>query len=140
MSRISKSMDFLIQFSSLSSSFIKSVDGSLSLYGINFTELMVMHHLSNANNQTMRRIELANAIGLTPSGVTRLLNPMEKIHLVEKEKNNRDARVSLVKLTNSGHQLYKDALLSCTQCANRLTAKITANQLSNMLELITKLK
>lgn len=50
----------------------------------------------------MRRIDLADSVGLSPSAVTRLLAPMEKPGLVEKEANPRDARVSLVKLSTAG--------------------------------------
>ena len=57
---------------------LKRVDQYLSVHGISFSEFLVLYHLSQAPNMTMRRIDLAECIGLTASGVTRLLNPMEK--------------------------------------------------------------
>ncbi|MDZ7871614.1 MAG: MarR family transcriptional regulator [Rheinheimera sp.] len=51
--------------------------------------------------QTRRRSDLVELVGLSPSGITRLLLPLEKIGRVEKERNPRDARVSLVILSEA---------------------------------------
>jgi len=66
------------------------------------SELVILYHLSQSANQTMRRIDLANKVGLTASGITRLLLPMEKIGLIKKEANAHDARVSHVVLASGG--------------------------------------
>ena len=50
----------------------------------------------------MRRIDLAEKIGLTASGVTRILLPMEKVGFIRKEVNKEDARSSLVILASGG--------------------------------------
>ena len=90
---------------------------------------MVLHHLHYAQNQVMSRTELADAVNLTASGVTRLLIPMEKIHLVEKEKNNRDARVDI----------YKYAFLSCKNTFDEVVNDISPKQLSTVLDVLKKL-
>ena len=86
----------------------KKLDRALSLHGVSFNEFLIMLFLSAANQHTTSRIELAELLGITASGITRLLNPMEKNGIVEKQSNPRDARVSLVKLTTSGFSLYQD--------------------------------
>ena len=53
------------------------------LGGIGFSEFVILLNLSKAENETMRRIDLAEKIGLTASGVTRMLAPMEKIGLIK---------------------------------------------------------
>lgn len=58
----------------------------------------------------MRRIDLAEKIGLTASGVTRILLPMEKIGLVSREINERDARVSYVLLASGGKAKLSEAM------------------------------
>ncbi len=68
-----------------------------------------MDRLYQAADEAMRRIDLAESVGLSASGVTRLLLPMQKIGLVQKEQNPRDARVSLVKLTETGKQIFLTA-------------------------------
>ena len=83
-------------------------DGSLG--GISFTEFMILYHLSQANDEKMRRIDLASKVGLTASGITRLLLPMEKIGLIKKESNAQDARVSFVLLALGGKTKLEEAV------------------------------
>jgi DNA-binding MarR family transcriptional regulator len=115
---------------------LKQIDRRLSAHGITYTELMVLHRLNGASNQTMRRVDLAEAIGLTASGVTRLLLPMEKRRLVEREANPRDARVSLIELTVAGKKLYRDAFTTFQFCADALTRNLTEKQVNTLSELL----
>ncbi len=55
------------------------------------------------------RVELAQAVSLTPSAVTRALKPLEKLGYVETLKSDRDARRSLACLTDGGRELLSDA-------------------------------
>ena len=80
---------------------------------------------------TMRRIDLAERIGLSASGVTRLVNPMEKNHLVEKEINPRDARVSLVHLSK--------AKVSFEQSADAILKPLSNKQVTTLFELTNTL-
>jgi len=128
-------MELIIALSSLQSHLQKKTDLILSIHGISFTEFMVMYYLNDAPNKTMRRIDLAESVGLSASGVTRLVIPMEKIGLVQKEANPRDARVSLVKLTKAGERVFKNAFVSFGDCANSLLKALDSKQLSEFLEL-----
>jgi len=134
------SMKLVIELSALHSSVLKRIESQLSIHGISFTEFLVMHRLSAAPSKTLRRIDLAESVGLSASGVTRVLKPMEKIHLVEKESNPRDARVSLVKLSKPGEVVYQDALTSVEQSAESLAKALSEKQLSSVLELMAALK
>ena len=125
--------------SSLQSHLLKKIDRRLNAHGISFTELPVMYHLDIVPNKTMRRIDLAENVGLSASGVTRLLSPMEKNRLVQKEPNPRDARVSLVKLTKTGERVLKEAFVSFEDSAQTLTQALDARQLVKMLELTKEL-
>ena len=49
-------------------------------------------------------------MGLTASGVTRILAPMEKIGLIKKETAQRDARVSFVAITPAGQRNLNETL------------------------------
>jgi DNA-binding MarR family transcriptional regulator len=140
MAQQADSMELLFKLSGVFSQVNKKVDRALSTHGISLSEFMVLHQLNSAQNEMMSRIELADAVNLSASGITRLLNPMEKIHLVDKEKNSRDARVSLVKLTFSGRDLYKYAFLSCKNAMDTTTADMGSKQLSALLDLLKKLQ
>jgi len=134
------SMQLVTDLYSLQAKILKRVDAQLSIHGISFTEYMVMSHLNKAPGHTTRRIDLAEGIGLSASGITRLLLPMEKIGLVTREENPRDARVSLVKLSNAGMQLFKDASVSFGQRADLITESMDDKQVKQMLSLIAKLQ
>jgi len=84
----------------------------------------------------MRRSDLAELVGLSPSGITRLINPMEKIGLVKKEENFRDARVSLVTLSAAGKKIYKDAKVSFTHTSVSLFEPLGVKQLDVLAELL----
>ena len=131
---------FVIKNALLSSRILKKVDSELSIHGISFTEYMVMHHLYLSSLKTMRRIELAECIGISASGITRVITPMERHNLVEKEANPRDARQSLVKLSKVGEQLYKEASVSFEHRAEVILEPLSHNQLEKLIELSSKLK
>lgn len=135
----SPAVEFVLQHSELNTRLLKKMESQLSAHGISFTEFLILHHLNKAPGSVMRRIELAESVGITASGITRLLAPMEKTGLVEKESNPRDARVSLVKLSKTGQKLYAEAAISFDYGAEQLTEKISINQLNTLIELMKKL-
>ena len=100
-----------------------------AVHGIAFVEFAVLAQLAGAHEQRMRRVDLARAIGRSPSGITRLLRPMEKLGLVDRERNTRDARVSLVRLTRAGEQRLQEARGTLESLADRLTERIGTAQL-----------
>lgn len=126
---------FIIDHASLTHKILRKADSALSVHGISFSEYLILYNLDQAANATMRRVDLASAIGVTASAVTRILAPMEKIHLVEKEKNPRDARVSLVKLSAVGSQLFSEAQTTFSYSAESLTNRLEAKQLAQISQL-----
>ncbi len=133
-------IELVLELTALHTQLAKRLEHQLSIHGISFTELLLLHQLHSAPRQTLRRIDLAENIGLTASGVTRMLKPMEKIGLVEKELNPRDARVSLVKLSKTGRRLYRDAFASCSDAAELLTSPLNAKQRASLLGMIRTLR
>ncbi len=139
MSKESVSSQFVIKNALLASKLAKRVGNHLSMHGISLSEYLVMHHLEHSPNKAVARIELAEHIGMSASGVTRLIAPMEKNHIIEKVANPRDARQSLVKLSEVGQRLYADARISFEQISNEQTSALSLNQQEKILELYTKL-
>ena len=88
----------------------KRLDSSLSaIRGISFAEYRLLRTLADLPNSWASRVDLAQAVGLTPSGVTRALRPMEKLGYVTTAKSKRDARLALASLTPHGQELVNDA-------------------------------
>ncbi|CAG9295035.1 MarR family winged helix-turn-helix transcriptional regulator [Celerinatantimonas diazotrophica] len=120
----------------LSSYIQKRMSRALSVHGIGVTEYLVLNQLYITPTQTLRRSDLAEQIGLSPSGITRLINPMEKMGLVKKEENIRDARVSLVALSAAGQQIYEDAQTSFTSTSVALLEPLEEKQLDVFTQLL----
>jgi len=139
MSKFSTGSLFIIQNALLASKLSKRLDIQLSVHGISFTEYLIMHHLNCAPLKTMRRIELADHVGISASGVTRLITPMEKINIVKKESNPRDARQSLVKLSKTGQRLYKEASVSFEHCGNNILENLDEKQQEKLVVLTKKI-
>lgn len=111
-----------------------------AIHGIGYIEFMVLLQLSQAPAERMRRIDLANAIGRSASGVTRLLRPMEKIGLVERDRSARDARVSLVRLTSSGRRILQDSLKTVDQLAERSLQALNDSRMKALSETLSGLR
>lgn len=87
----------------------RRLDGALSsIKGISFAEYRLLDQLAGAP-AGMSRVDLAEAVGLTPSGVTRALQPLEKLGFVTTTRSERDARRALASLTEQGRELAADA-------------------------------
>ncbi len=117
----------------------KRMGNALSVHGISLTEYLVLQGLQQAPEGKMRRIDLAESIGVTASGVTRLLNPMEKIGLVAKEATERDARVSLVALTEAGARTLEEATVTFAEAASRLCRGLQPAELSELTRLLDRM-
>ncbi len=131
----------VLQIINLQSKIEKRIGTSLSAHGIGLSEYLVLERLSNAANQKLRRVDLAEQVGLSPSGVTRLLNPMEKIGLVEKEENPRDARVSLVMISKTGKRIFEEARISFEHASVAFFEPLDPkrfNQLSELLKTVSE--
>ena len=109
------------------------------LEGLGFNEFIILYHLENAGNKKLRRIDLAEKIGLTASGVTRLLAPMEKIGLIEKEAAARDARVSYVKITPAGERNLSDTKERAEELASMVFPPEKLEKISGLEDFLTGL-
>ncbi len=88
----------------------RHLDSSLgSIRGISLAEYRLLRAMGDAPASQASRVDLAQAVGLTPSGVTRALRPMEKLGIVSTVKSKRDARLAIAALTPAGRELLDDA-------------------------------
>ena len=115
----------------------KRIGNALSAHGIGLSEYMVLAELFNSDSQAMRRIDLANRVGLSPSGITRLLNPMEKIGLVSKEANPRDARVSLVAMTDAGKRIFAESKTTYERESDLLFSNLPKSESAQLCALLS---
>ena len=73
--------------------------------GLTINDFEALMHISKADEQRLRRIDLVEKLMLTPSGVTRLLDGLQEAGLVEDVHCESDARVTWAQLTDDGVEL-----------------------------------
>ncbi len=134
---ISSSLQYFIGLSKLQSIMNRRFDSALGGLGLN--EFIILFHLDQAPDTKMRRIDLAEKIGLTASGVTRILLPMEKVGLVKKEVNEHDARVSLVMLEPGGKRKLDEALERAELLSGELIPGDRSRDIATLSEILSKI-
>ena len=107
---LSTSTDFCLRLARAHAVLLRRFDNALgSQHGISFGDFQLLNHLARAPEGRLRRVDLAERVGLTASGVTRTLLPLEKIGLVTRQMDPRDARVGFAAITPVGHEMVDNA-------------------------------
>jgi DNA-binding MarR family transcriptional regulator len=75
--------------------------------GLTINDFEALMHLSRADEQRLRRVDLVERLMLTPSGVTRLLEGLQEAGLVANVQCAGDARVTWAQLTEEGEELLE---------------------------------
>ncbi len=78
-------------------------------HGLTINDYEVLLHLTRAPEKKLRRVDLADRILLTASGITRLLEGLEQSGFVERVQCDEDRRVVYAKLTPAGSQKLREA-------------------------------
>ncbi|MER6217706.1 MarR family winged helix-turn-helix transcriptional regulator [Streptomyces sp. NPDC001674] len=115
---MSDALDVSLRLVKAQTALVRRFDSRLgALFGVSLADFLVLLHLGRAEGGRMRRVDLAGALGLTASGVTRGLAPLERIGLVVREADARDARVAYAALTDTGRERLADILKAAEQVA-----------------------
>jgi DNA-binding MarR family transcriptional regulator len=70
--------------------------------GLTLNDFEALMHLAEAEEGRLRRIDLAERLMLSPSGVTRLLDGLQAAGLIANVQCDSDARVTWARLTDDG--------------------------------------
>jgi DNA-binding MarR family transcriptional regulator len=81
----------------------------MGAHGLTLSDYDVLVQLARAPERKLRNIDLAKAVVLTRSGVTRLVDGLEKDGLVCRSSCPSDRRGTLVELTAAGFSLLRSA-------------------------------
>jgi len=137
---VTPSLEFTLRLARAQATLVRRLDQVLGGYhGISFNDFMLLHYLNRSPGGRLRRVDLAERQGLTASGVTRTLLPLEKIGLVERQHDPRDARVAYAAITDTGRELLLNATTVANQISKDLLRSCPAAHLgtiSNALALI----
>jgi DNA-binding MarR family transcriptional regulator len=81
----------------------------MGAHGLTLSDYDVLVQLARAPEKKLRNIELANAVVLTRSGVTRLVDGLERDGLVARASCPSDRRGTFVALTPEGARRLREA-------------------------------
>jgi DNA-binding MarR family transcriptional regulator len=109
-------------------------------HGLTLNDYEALLVLSRADGGHMKRVDLARSLLLTPSGVTRLLDGLERAGLVESVPCPSDRRVMYAQITDGGRERL--AAASCGHEGSIRTAleeHLSAEELDTVAEILGKL-
>jgi DNA-binding MarR family transcriptional regulator len=135
-----RGLEFCLRLTRACAAMTRRLDSILSgLHGLSFADFMILHYLERAPGAKLRRVDLAERLGLTASGVTRSLIPLEKLGLVSRQSDPRDARVGFATLTDTGRQLLSYAVTSVQTIAREATAAVPKDRIDILSGLLGQL-
>jgi DNA-binding MarR family transcriptional regulator len=109
-------------------------------HGLTINDYEVLLYLSNAPDRMMRRVDLAASVLVTASGITRILQGLERDGLVESRNCPNDARVSYACLTAAGLEKFTSARRTHLEGVARLFVdRFSADELAALGELMLRL-
>jgi DNA-binding MarR family transcriptional regulator len=109
-------------------------------HGLTINDYEALLLLSRADDHSLRRVDLASRLVLTASGVTRLLEGLERAGYVEKGTCESDARVTYAVLTDAGREKLAAAAQSHVADIRALLEELySGDELATLTELLSRL-
>ncbi|ALO96569.1 MarR-family transcriptional regulator [Streptomyces hygroscopicus subsp. limoneus] len=139
---MSEGLDTALRLVRAQSALVRRFDARLGgLHGVSLADFTLLLRLEQAPGGRMRRVDLAEALGLTASGVTRGLAPLERIGLVTRETDARDARVAYAALTGTGRRRLAEMRTTAEETAAEVFAGPAwpAADIARLADLLTRL-
>jgi DNA-binding MarR family transcriptional regulator len=110
-----------------------ALETDLAPFGLTMGDYEVLVRLSEAEEERLRMCDLATALHLSPSGLTRRLDGLVKNGLVERIASPSDRRVMFAALTNAGHtKLVEAAPDHVASVRNRFFRGLTKEQIRSI--------
>jgi DNA-binding MarR family transcriptional regulator len=119
----------------------RAISGQLvAEHGLTINDYEALLHLARADEGRMRRVDLAERLILTASGVTRLLDGLEAGGLVERASCDSDRRVTYAVLTETGRTKLREASKShIADVRAFFEERYTAEELQQLARLLGRL-
>jgi DNA-binding MarR family transcriptional regulator len=112
----------------------------LATHGLTINDFDVLATLSRAPEQALKRVDLAESVLLTPSGITRLLKGLEEAGWVSNRPCAEDARVTYAVLTPEGTKKLEEARTTHVASVRALfSERFEKNELQTLASLLERL-
>jgi DNA-binding MarR family transcriptional regulator len=112
----------------------------LETHGLTLNDFDVLAQLSRGPDYGLKRSELAERVLLTPSGITRLLDGLERAGYVARGECETDARVTYAVLTDVGREKLREASKTHLGSVRALLSeRFTPEELEQLSKLLGRL-
>jgi DNA-binding MarR family transcriptional regulator len=112
----------------------------LADHGLTINDFDVLAQLARAPENALKRVDLAERVLLTPSGITRLLKGLEQAGYVANRPCAEDARVTYAVLTPEGEKKLREARKTHVASVRALlSARFEEHELETLAELLERL-
>jgi len=109
-------------------------------HGLTLSDFDVLAQLARAPERALKRVELSERVLLTPSGITRLLNGLERVGYVGRRECAEDARVTYAVLTDEGYEKFREAARTHRASVRALlTERFERGELETLASLLGRL-
>jgi DNA-binding MarR family transcriptional regulator len=121
---------------------VRRLDTELeAAHGLPLTSYDALVQLSLAEGGELRMAELADAVLLSRSGLTRLVDRLEREGLVERRRCTADARATYARLTERGLERLAEAMPTHVDGIRRLVVdRLDAEELRTLAGLLGRLR
>ncbi len=109
-------------------------------HGLTMNDYEVLLRLAKAPDGRLRRVDLVESVLLTPSGITRLLDGLERDGLVRRDFCAADRRVVYAAITTEGLRRFEEASKTHLDGIRRLfSERFSAEEIDTLSELLSRL-
>lgn len=117
----------------------RQLNATLAEHGLTVTDYEVLIALAR-RSEGARRVDLAEEVQLTASGITRLLDGLERCGLVERAECKEDRRVTYAVLTDAGRERVEAAASSHREHIRALfSERYSDEEIETLAELLGRL-
>ncbi|MFO1114752.1 MAG: MarR family transcriptional regulator [Beijerinckiaceae bacterium] len=111
-----------------------------AVHGLSLKEILLLMHVARASRERLSRVDLAKRLSISPSTITRMTLPLEKLGLIGREADPRDARLAYVVLTEAGRRVVADATATLERMAGEVFHdRWSAQEIQRLAELLGRM-
>ena len=129
-------LNTVITRTQVNSYFTKVLNENISKFGLNLTDFSVLDLLFQKGEQTTQKI--GEKMLITSGSITYIVNKLEKMELICRNKSETDKRITYIKLTKKGRETIFELLPLQIEKINEIFSDFSREDLINLNHLLKK--